>query len=151
MADGEQPKQLVLTVGLPRSGKSTWARTKGFPIVSPDAIRLSLHGSAFVSDAEPMVWALARYMVKALFLAGHNTVVLDACSTTKERRDEWQSKLWQRRYKVFRTSKEECIKRAQEVPALVPVIERMAGQFQDLSVEEWDDLYTDSEGVVAAE
>jgi len=37
-------KILILTVGLPRSGKSTWAAKKGFPIVSPDAIRLAMHG-----------------------------------------------------------------------------------------------------------
>ena len=29
---------LLATVGLPRSGKSTWAKEQGFPIVSPDAI-----------------------------------------------------------------------------------------------------------------
>lgn len=146
-----QSKTLVLTVGLPRCGKTTWAQTKGCPIVSPDAIRLALHGAAFISDAEAMVWAIAKYMVKSLFLAGHTMVILDATSTTRVRRDEWRSDSWQRRYKVFSTSIEECKRRAQETPALLPVIDRMAVQFEPLSEEEWDDLYRDTQEVAVAE
>ncbi len=31
--------RLILTVGLPRSGKTTWALEQGWPIVNPDSIR----------------------------------------------------------------------------------------------------------------
>src|SRR5690554_6874569 len=31
---------LICTVGLPRSGKTTWARKQSYPIVNPDSIRL---------------------------------------------------------------------------------------------------------------
>lgn len=51
---------LVLMVGLPRSGKSTIARSGRVPIVSPDAIRLALHGQPFIASAEPTVWATAK-------------------------------------------------------------------------------------------
>jgi predicted kinase len=143
---GDEPGNiLVLTVGLPRSGKSTWAKNKGYPIVSPDAIRLALHGSAFVADAEPMVWALARYMVKALFIAGHSHVILDATNTTRQRREEWKSPRWKRRYMLFKTPKEECMRRAGDTPDLLPVIERMANQFEDIIGDEWDDLYANAE------
>jgi predicted kinase len=132
---------LVLTVGLPRSGKSTWSRSKGYPIVCPDAIRLALYGSAFVKDAEDMVWTIARYMVRSLFLAGHPIVILDAKNTTRARRESWKSHKWKRRYQVMKTSKEECMQRAKETVDLLPVIERMAEQFEPVVMEEWDDLY----------
>ncbi|GAF94425.1 unnamed protein product, partial [marine sediment metagenome] len=64
-------KKLILTVGLPRSGKTTWARKQGIPMVNPDSIRLALHGKAFIEEAEPMIWTIAKYMVRALFIAGH--------------------------------------------------------------------------------
>jgi predicted kinase len=129
---------LILMVGLPRSGKSTWARHHGAPIVNPDSIRLALHGQRFQAEAEPMVWAIAKYMVQALFLAGHSFVILDATNTTKKRRDEWQNKYWTVRYHVIDTSEEECVRRAREMDddEIIPVIQRMARQFEPLSVEE---------------
>jgi predicted kinase len=83
--------RLILTVGLPRSGKTTWARAQGVPVASPDAISRALHGQRFIGVAEPFVWAIAKLMVRALFLAGHPTVIVDATNTTQKRRDEWKS------------------------------------------------------------
>jgi predicted kinase len=122
-------KTLHLMVGLPRSGKSTVALTViGQPIVSPDAIRLALHGTAWREEAEPMVWGIARTMVEALFLAGHNEVIVDACHVTAERRRQWESPKWAISYHIIPTLKETCVERALAVdrPDLVPVIERMA-------------------------
>jgi len=121
---------LVLTCGLPRSGKSTWARKTGHPVVSPDAIRLALHGHVFVPSAERHVWAVAHTMVEALFLAGHRTVILDACNTTPKRRDEWEDPRWRLNVIHFPATAEECIERARARGRadLVPVIERMAAE-----------------------
>lgn len=105
-------KTLIMTVGLPRSGKSTWSRKQGLPIVNPDSIRLALHGQTFIEEAESMVWNIAFYMVKALFLAGHDKVILDATNMTSHRREFWISHYWKRNYVYFDTTKEECIKRA---------------------------------------
>lgn len=44
-------KKLILTIGLPRSGKSTWAKQQGCPVVNPDSIRLALHGKAYIQEA----------------------------------------------------------------------------------------------------
>lgn len=84
---------LIMTVGLPRSGKSTWAkehakRTKAV-VVSPDAIRLAITGKRFAIEAEPQVWAFTLFMVRALFGAGHETVILDCTNLSKERRAPW--------------------------------------------------------------
>jgi predicted kinase len=64
-------KRLVLTVGPPRAGKTTWSQAQGVPIVNPDSVRLALHGRAFFPQAEAMVWAIVGVMVRSLFAAGH--------------------------------------------------------------------------------
>jgi predicted kinase len=123
---------LIVTVGLPRAGKSTWARAfsrqHGIPVVSPDAIRLALHGQTYASEAEPFVAAIAKTMVRSLFLAGHSVVIVDATHMTRKRRDAWKSPKWTTRFKVFATPKDECIRRAhrKNQAGLVPTIERMA-------------------------
>ena len=127
-------RQLTLTIGLPRSGKSTWAREQGCPIVNPDSIRLALHGQRFVLESEPMVWAIAEYMVRALFLAGHEKVVLDACNTTEKRRDVWKKlcdKIQVEYAIVFINTKPSvCIQRAEAAGdfEIIPVIRRMANE-----------------------
>ncbi len=130
--------KLILTVGLPRSGKSTWARSTGYPIVSPDAIRLAIHGQAFVDLAEPFVWATAKAMVRALFLAGHTTVILDATNTTRKRRDDWKSSAWVRDYATFDESPAVCKARATQThrEELIEVIDRMHEQFEPIKTDE---------------
>lgn len=131
------PKTLICTVGYPRSGKTTWARDQGHPIVNPDAIRLAIHGQTFIANAEPFVWATAEAMVRALFLAGHDTVILDACNNTRKRRDQWQRpKEWGTYFKYFNTPMETCIERCEPGSPLIPVIERMAAQFEPLGEDE---------------
>jgi len=128
--DNMNTKNLILTVGLPRSGKSTWAKQQGYPIVNPDSIRLALHGQRFEKLAEPFVWAIAKTMVRSLFLAGHDTVIVDATNTTQGRRDEWESDEWQVTCRIIATSEEECIRRAGDDQEIIPVIERMAERFE---------------------
>lgn len=124
------PNQLYMTVGLPRSGKTTWAVSQGVPIVSPDAIRLALHGKRFIPKAEGMVWAIAKVMVRALFAAGHTIVILDSCATTQKRRAEWDeftnTRVW------FQTPVSECLARAraEKDEEILPVIDKMASQFE---------------------
>ena len=131
---------LLCTVGLPRSGKTTWAkathRDKGTPIVNPDSIRLAIHGQRFIPEAEPFVWATAKAMVAALFLAGHEVVILDATNTTKKRRDEWQSSKWRTMFVVMDACKEECLRRAAGDAEIIQVIKRMAASFERVSEPE---------------
>jgi predicted enzyme related to lactoylglutathione lyase/predicted kinase len=131
-------KILIATVGLPRSGKTTWALSQAWPIVNPDSIRLAIHGQRFISRAEPFVWATAKTMVRALFLAGHKIVILDATNTRRRLRDEWQSKDWATFFKVIDTGAEICLERAAEQrdAEIVPVIERMAARYEPLGQDE---------------
>jgi predicted kinase len=131
---------LIATMGLPRSGKSTWAKefskAHGFPMVNPDSIRLALTGLPFVPEAERFVWATARVMVDALFLAGHATVILDATNTTRKRRDEWKSKFWKTQFQVFDTKAETCRERAGDNASLIAAIDRMAAAWEPLEENE---------------
>jgi predicted kinase len=133
-------KLLYLTVGLPYSGKSTWARESDLPIVSPDAIRVALHGQRFISSAEPVVWATARLMVAALFEAGHDLVVLDATNTTRQRRAEWRDPRWVRVFVELAAPPDLCIQRAEarDDTQIIPVIKRMAEAFEPPSQDELD-------------
>lgn len=88
--------------------------------------------SRFEELAEPIVWATAKVMVRALFLAGHKHVILDATNVSNKRRNEWQDKEWGTFFKVFDTSKEECLKRAGDDEVIKPVIERMAASYEPL-------------------
>lgn len=126
---------LICTVGLPYSGKSTWAKVQQCPVVCPDAIRLALHGQRFNILMEPYVWVIAKTMVRALFLAGHNRVILDATNTTEKRRAEWLSDDWDTQFKILDTPKEECISRAKrqnDIPIL-PVIEKMHEYYEPVT------------------
>lgn len=131
---------LLMMVGLPRSGKSTFARAlsreKGYPIVCPDAIRLALHGKKFEFLAEPFVWAIAKVMLRALFIAGHEVVILDATNATRARRKEWYSRDWSVTHMLVDTPKEVCITRAGDDRYMIPVIERMAASWEPLTEEE---------------
>lgn len=138
----ESHPSLHMTVGLPRSGKSTWAREQGWPIVNPDSIRLAIHGTAYRAEVEPLVWATAKLMVAALFLAGHRNVILDATNTTRERRDQWKDVRWERVFNEFIVPVETCIERAvtSGKEELIPVIRQMAKFEEPVDPNEnWND------------
>jgi len=154
-------KTLIMTVGLPRSGKSTWARTQRHPIVNGDSIRLALHGQPYVLEAEPMVSCVKHLMVKALLLAGHDTVILDGTHTTQANRDRWLSPDWDRVFITFGGPEmlDVCLERAlktcigrKHVEDLTMSIRRMArGYERPTSFEKTVGIYTHSEHPVQGE
>lgn len=138
----ESTKVLHMTVGLPRSGKSTWARMQGVPVVNPDSVRFALHGKLWDASREAEVWAHVDLMIRSLFLAGHKQVILDATNVTKDRRDIWVSSQWAIMHHVFETPKEICIARAIEMGRddLVPVIEKKASEFESVCIHDEDNM-----------
>lgn len=145
----EIDQHLFVMVGLPRSGKTTWAKKKmaeGAVIVSPDMIRYALHGQRFVTEAEEHVFAIAKTMVRALFMAGHKMVIVDATNTTKERRRFWKAsgkQDWIVHFVHVATSADICKARAEEFEDvdILPVIDRMAAQFEPVSKDEGSGHY----------
>lgn len=129
---------LICTMGFPRSGKSTWAREQNVPIVNPDAIRLAIHGQRYWAPAEKQVWSTVDLMVKSLFGAGHETVILDSTCTTRKQRDAWDSAEWQAVFHHVDTSQAVCESRAlyDMMPDLIDVIRRMADEFEPLEDDE---------------
>jgi predicted kinase len=147
----KKPLLLKVTIGLPRSGKSTWARKqlrskRGVAVVSPDEVRKALHGQAYVQVAEERVWATVELMVKALFRAGHKLVILDWTFNTKKRRLPWRGfQPWDTsepgvltEFVYFPASAGACVAQAlkDERRDLVEVIERMAEQHEPPDVTE---------------
>lgn len=129
---------LEMLVGLPRCGKSTLAQYSKHPIVNPDAVRLALHGQPFIPEAEAMVWAMVKYMINSLFLAGHSKVILDATNITAERRNNFKAKHYVRHFYQFHFDVELCKARAIDTqkPYLIPVIEKMAEQYEEVTIAE---------------
>ena len=121
-----QDNTLIMMIGLPRSGKSSWAVSQGFPVVCLDAIRLAKTGQRWWGPIEHEIWPTARTMVRALFLAGHKVVILDACSLKREHRDNFkcsQDVLWKRYMQIIDTDVETCVDRAEKTyPELADII-----------------------------
>ncbi len=129
--------------GLPRSGKSTYARAlqeTGWVRIEPDAFRTALHGHAFYSPAEGIVWASAELAVRALLIGGH-AVVIDATNTTCHRRSGWlriaRDLGAPTEAFVMDTPLEECLERnvtrRHQVP--IEVMERMAERWEPVTEE----------------
>jgi len=130
-------KKVVASVGLPNSGKSTWAKQTsdetGWPIVSKDSIRLALHGQKFSDEAEPWISVMAQTMIKSLFYSGHEIVIVEECNCNSEDRYEWMSDEWKTEFVLIGTPKEECLRRADmdEEYGIKPIIEREFERWED--------------------
>jgi len=111
-------RTLILTQGLPQSGKSTWSNTQGCPIVNRDSIRFAIGGDIRYFKEEARVSEIERIMVDALFQAGHDRVIVDATNLKKKYTDAWVKLAFDRGHiftpKIFITSLEECVERAQK-------------------------------------
>ncbi len=77
--------ELVLLIGIPGSGKSTYARTLGKPVISLDAIRRQLYGDANILGKSSETDREQRRGLEALAQTGRDAV-LDATHVSKTRR-----------------------------------------------------------------
>lgn len=72
---------ITVTVGVPGSGKTTWAKAQNQPIVSRDDIREELTGAVgkrvLTEDGERKVTKVQRERVKELLRAGEDVIVAD--------------------------------------------------------------------------
>lgn len=133
-------KILIAMCGLPRSGKSTIARelSKEYsaPIVQRDAIRLAVHGQRYEPAAEPLIKVLDLYMIRALFLAGHEIVICDETNYSKAARNHVREGDWKTIFYWVPTSKITCIQRAYETnqPDLHPIIEEMSTRWEPFDI-----------------
>lgn len=140
---------LALTVGIARSGKSTWVKknSKKYVVICPDRIRKVIFGHQFHKNAEDFVWAYAKGMAKLLLEQG-KSVLIDATNINFESRYAWYKIALDYKAKIkviwVKTSLKECKKRNTKSPEgeRLPekVLDGMAAMFQnpisDLTMKE---------------
>lgn len=83
-------KELILMIGIPGSGKSTFARrysnnNRDISIVSSDAIRAKLYGDESIQGNGREVFENVQRDIEVLISLGRSTIILDA--TNLRRRD----------------------------------------------------------------
>jgi predicted kinase len=78
--------RLVLLVGLPASGKSTWARRQGTAVVSTDEIRWMLSDDATNQLIHSTVFATVRFLLRRRFELRRPVTYLDATNSTRHER-----------------------------------------------------------------
>jgi predicted kinase len=82
-------KKLIVLVGLPGSGKSTWAARQCAGVLSSDAVRALLTGDAENQAANRLVFPTLRYLLEMRVKAGMEVTILDATSLTPKERRAW--------------------------------------------------------------
>lgn len=145
-ADDSTVPQFIMLLGIPGSGKSTWAKEfifrcdASFTVVSSDEIRRQLSGHVNDQSRNTEVWEIALNQCQGLLSAGRN-VILDATNTQTDKRRQFVKQLPQcRRFlKIFPVNKsiakarigrdlERGVDRANVPDAVIDVMFR---QFQD--------------------
>lgn len=131
-------KFLLMTIGLPRSGKTAWVKRNLNPedvVVSGDEIRKIVYGQRFWQDGETLMLAISSLFMRMLMEQG-KTIIVDECNVTRKCREPILEMAKRYGYyaigAIFPTSKEECLRRADITndDIIKPVIERMAANYQ---------------------
>ena len=81
----ERP-QIILLVGLPGSGKSTWAQKQKLPVLSSDEIRRLLLDDITDQRLNRRIFQVLRYLLKQRLEAGRPVTCIDATHLTKAER-----------------------------------------------------------------
>ncbi|MGD0577460.1 MAG: AAA family ATPase [Bryobacteraceae bacterium] len=82
-------RKVVVLVGLPGSGKSTWAAQQRAGVLSSDAVRALLTGTEQNQDVNPLVFQTLRSLLRMRARAGAEVTIIDATSLTARERRSW--------------------------------------------------------------
>lgn len=89
------PQRIVLLIGLPGSGKSTWAAAQGWNALSSDAMRLLLSDNFANQNIHGRVFAAIRYLLRQRLRIGCAINCIDATHLTRaERRPYFSLARW---------------------------------------------------------
>jgi predicted kinase len=78
--------RIVVLVGLPGSGKSTWLERLGAPFLSSDAIRKMLLDDEANQSANDRVFLTLRYLLRGRLALGRPVTYIDATNLSREER-----------------------------------------------------------------
>ena len=120
--------KLYVMVGLPGSGKSTWASQKGLPVHSSDSIRKELYGDEAIQGDGEKVFSILRKRIAHDLRAGQDCIC-DATNLTQRTRKQFAQWPGAKTVAVWvNTPLEECLRRNANRSRIVPenVIQRMA-------------------------
>jgi len=140
---------LYVPIGIPASGKSTWATKQRDQIICPDTYRRTVYGGVptdgLITDHEKEVWRWA-YSQLDLAQRERHSLVFDATNLSQSRRTRLRN-LAQRHNHVavyFDTPLELCLARnaEREYPVPSQVVESMHERLVPPTHDEnWDDVW----------
>ena len=134
--------QLIITVGLPGSGKSTYLSRLGVNALSSDEIRRLIADNPHDQTMNARIFSVIRYLIRQRIQAGRSVTYVDATHLTLWEREPYV-KLARRfgcklQALFFDVPVEICIARNQARERVVPeeAIRKMAQQMIPPSLEE---------------
>lgn len=136
------PPRLVVLVGLPGSGKSTWAREQGYNALSSDDIRRVLSDDANNQSIHGEVFATLRYLLRRRLELKRPVTCIDATNLTHRERRPYlaMAQIYGcvAEAVYFDTPPEVCKQRNRDRDRVVPdeVIGMMAARLRVPTVEE---------------
>ena len=128
--------KVIVLVGLPGSGKSTWAAEQGQTVLSSDAVRLLLSGDETNQAIHARVFSTMRFLLRQRLELGAGVTILDATHLARKWRKPWIQLAAKYGAPVeavyFDIGVEECLRRNRLRSRVVPeaAIREMAAKLQ---------------------
>ncbi len=139
----KQPKgAVVLSIGLPGSGKSTWFKRHNILPLSSDMVRILLFDDATEQRHQDLVFSTLRTMLRARLLARRPSNYLDATNLSPHERRSWIKLAHDFGYEAhavfFDVPPEVCMERNRRRERNVPedAMQRMASKLRPPKFEE---------------
>ncbi len=139
----KQPKgAVVLSIGLPGSGKSTWFKRHNILPLSSDMVRILLFDDVTEQRYQDLVFSTLRSMLRARLLARRPSNYLDATNLSPHERRSWIKLAHDFGYEAhavfFDVPSEVCMERNRRRERNVPedVMQRMASKLRPPKFEE---------------
>jgi len=133
---------VVLSIGLPGSGKSTWFKRHNILPLSSDMVRILLFDDVTEQRYQDLVFSTLRSMLRARLLARRPWNYVDATNLSPHERRSWVKLAHDFGYEAhavfFDVPPEVCIERNRRRERNVPedVMQRMAGKLRPPKFEE---------------
>ncbi len=133
---------VVLAIGLPGSGKSSWFRRHNIIPLSSDLVRGLLFDDATEQRYQDLVFSTLRYMLRMRMVAGRPTNYIDATNLSPKERHSWIKMARDFNYEAhavfFDVPTEICMERNRKRSRNVPddIMVRMAQKLRPPKFEE---------------